>query len=488
MDRIFSLHSDLSWLNTVPAAIDRIFMGKLYKWGVFNEIHCTYKWKWFRRRLIKEEHVGVWGWNSWCGIHCLPVLVGPEIRGILKATIDVGFNHLEQDTGLLPHAIIHRDGQFCSEITHKCYGGIHGEAYNLDNMLCWAKMAMEYFLMTHDRAWFTPKLPVIVTLLDYILRDCRAKFHPVLIEAGIEGDWTECTDWELDNANVTINCMETIRLALECQEVLSGKRSSPSPNFDYSAIFNDISKVFSDPVSQGGFWQPELGFYAHGNDGKGQIVHGDKYFESTVNYFALLWDLIPADHRDRLWQYIDQHKHDIEQPYPVLTNYLPRTGARRKNYGQTVTNGDVWMVLGAHAAAARLQAGYITEGTQMYEKIIRYEHEHGVLHNCIYMNGRVNDSWDPEIANYGSPYVPLILGILGMKLTASGIEFHLRPLLGMHQLEITLFLFEKQYHLSVKWPDPNPDGYRCVQGEITPFEPESTTIAIVSPDFVIKPS
>ena len=52
----------------------------------------------------------------------------------------------------------------------------------------------------------------------------------------------------------------------------------------------------------------------------------------------------------------------MEVPYPVLTNYLPRTGARRTNYGKTVTNGDIWMVLGAHAAATRSQSGFPERG------------------------------------------------------------------------------------------------------------------------------
>ena len=70
----------------------------------------------------------------------------------------------------------------------------------------------------------------------------------------------------------------------------------------------------------------------------------------------------------------------MEVLYPVLTNYLPRTGAQRTNYGKTVTNGDIWMVLGAHAAATRLQSGFLKEGTEMFKIIVDYEREHGMLH------------------------------------------------------------------------------------------------------------
>ena len=108
-------------------------------------------------------------------------------------------------------------------------------------------------------------------------------------------------------------------------------------------------------------------------------VHGDKYFEATVNYCALLWNIAPEEYSQRIWEYLNLHHKPMEVPYPVLTNYLPRTGDRRTNYGKTVTNGDIWMVLGAHAAATRLQSGFLKEGTEMFKIIVDYEREHGML-------------------------------------------------------------------------------------------------------------
>ncbi len=196
MPEIFTLNSNISWLNSIPHSIETVFLGKLLYHGVFNEIHDTYRKRFFKRKLIKAEPVGVWGWNSWCGIHTFPLLTGLTINQILTATYDVGFQRTESSTGLLPHAIVHDKGVFGSQLTYKCYDGIHGEGYNLDNILCWAKMAMEYFLITNDRQWFTSEIFGKIThTIDYILENFRGKFNSALIYAGIEGDWTECTNW-----------------------------------------------------------------------------------------------------------------------------------------------------------------------------------------------------------------------------------------------------------------------------------------------------
>nr|MDO8113127.1 hypothetical protein [Candidatus Sigynarchaeota archaeon] len=445
----FSLHSNLSWLDAIAGKIKSVYLDKLYHDGVYNEIHCDYKKSFLgKRKLISSAFVGIWGWNSWCGIHTFPVITGGELASIYKRTVDAGFARTEPSIGLLPHAVVHENGVFGSRTEFKCSGGAHGEGYNLDNMLCWAKMAMEYFLTTND-PWFTvEKFTIITHTVDYMLDYFRGKYDPVLVEAGIEGDWTECTDWELDNADVNANMIETLRLAIECQALL-GK---PGTGKDYKAVRDQMIAAFNKPVQQGGFWDPAARHYIHGNDGRGDIVHGDKYFEATANYFALLWHIAPIENRKQLWKYINEHRKPIEMPYPVLTNYLPRTGARRKNYGSTVTNGDVWMVLGAHAAAARLQDGFIPEGTAMYKAIVDYEASEGVLHNCIYpKRNTVNDSWDPEIANYGALWAPLVLGVLGIVPRAAGLEFNITGLEGLASLGMTFFFDGYLHRLLASW-------------------------------------
>jgi hypothetical protein len=456
--KIFQVDSNIKWIDTIPEKIRTIYMGKLLNNNVFNEIHNKYKRKFFKRVLASSTHVGVWGWNSWCGIHTFPILIGEDVAEIYKNTVQVGFDRCEDKTGLLPHAIIHRNGIFGSEITHMCYGGANGESYNFCNILCWAKMAMEYYLISGDREWFTDKIITTITkTLDYILNNYRDKFNPKLVYAGVEGCWTECTDWVLDNANVNVNMLNALQLVIECQKLLKKKYSS----LDYQAIYIEIKSNFNKPLNEGGFWQEITengticGFYGHGNNGKGSEVHGDKYFESTTNYFALLWGIVDDDKRDKLWKYINLHQDELEKPYPVLTNLYPRTGARRKNYGNTVTNGDIWMVLGAHAAAARLQDNFIKIGTEMYQTIVNYEKEHGVLHNCIYQNGRVNDSWDPEVANYGALFAPFALGILGIVPKANGIEFNIKPLTDLTNISTKLYVFGKPIEVSIQWKNGN---------------------------------
>lgn len=428
-----------------------IYFGQLLNKGVINEIHNTFKTRFFKRKLVKSEYCGVWGWNSWCGIHTFPLLITGSLNEIYKRTVDVGFERLEPITGILPHAIIHKDGIFGSEHTYKCYSGVHGESYNTDNILCWAKMSMEYYLVTEDNIWFTDdKMKIIAHTIDFFLENYRRRFNPNLIEIGIEGDWTECTNWELDNSNVNVNMIETIRLFIECAK-LKAKNIQLFTHLDYTSIRDQMISAFNKDYTEGGFWHNELGFYIHGNDGKGENIHGDKYFESTVNYFSILWEIAPEEHKRRIWEYIEKNKTKIEEPYPVLTNYLPRTGTRRIPYGRTVTNGDIWFVLGGHAAAARLQSGFYEQGSKMFKSIIDYEIKHGMIHNCVYQNGTTNDSWDPEVANFGAPFATLILGLLGIRLYATGIKFNIANVSDLINLKIKLYIQNQPILFEINW-------------------------------------
>lgn len=488
MDELFSIESNLDWLNRIPTYLKTIYFGTLLNNGVINEIHNTFKYKFFRRKLVKSEYCGVWGWNSWCGIHTFPLLITGSCNDIYKRTVDVGFERLEPNTGLLPHAIIHKDGVFGSEHTYKCYSGIHNEAYNIDNILCWAKMAMEYYLVTYDNAWFNDdKMKIIANTIDFFLNNYRKKYNPLLLEIGIEGDWTECTNWELDNANVNVNMIETIRLFIECVKMKS-KNIQLYTNLDYKNIRTEMITAFNKNYTEGGFWHDELGYYIHGNDGMGREIHGDKYFESTVNYFSILWDISSKDYQTRIWNYIDQNKSKIEEPYPVLTNYKPRTGTRRIPYGRSVTNGDIWLVLGSHAAAARLQSGHYEQGSKMFKTIIEYELKHGVIHNCIYQNGKVNDSWDPEVANYGAPFAAFVLGLLGVKFYAEGIKFNIANITGLEDLKIKLYIHNNPMKFEIKWQN---DTLKHVKISNLAVEPSSEAIkeqAIVSREFLIDRS
>lgn len=457
---IFPVSCTLPWLEGIPSRIRDVYLGPLFHHGTFNEVHVTYTRPLLgilgKRKVLERKHVGIWGWNSWCGLHVFPYITGPAIDAIYARTIEAGFARTEPGTGLLPHAVLHENGAFGSKIEFKCYGGQHGEAYNLDNMLCWAKMALERVLVTGDVRWLDGgRLGTITTTVDFVLDSCRGKFNPALVHAGIEGDWTECTDWDLDNANVNVNLLETLDLLVQAT-TLAG---TDVPR-DYTAERAAILEAFTADVGDGGFWHPDAGHLVHGNDGKGEIVHGNAYFESTANYLALLHDVLLPSQARRVWEYLDAHRTPVELPYPVLTNHRPRTGARRKAYGNTVTNGDVWMVLGSHAAAARLRAGFVDEGTAMYKAIVDYESREGVLHNCIYPRGhRVNDSWDPEIGNYGALYAAFVLGVLGITPLARGLQFRVAGLAGMDHLATAIFFNGRRLDVSITWNDGKLD--RC---------------------------
>jgi hypothetical protein len=454
------VESEIDWLDNVRERIDSVFLGELTHRDRFCEL----------RRDVGEKRgkpIGIWGWNTWCGIHDMTPLAWSHVHELMKNTVDEGLSRTERGTGLLPHAIpIDEDGRIGyrngeEETYYRTYSGIHGEDYCVDNIICWAKMALELFLYTRDRSWFTTeKLGIVEKSTDYILDNLRSDFNPDLIESGIEGDWTENTDWRGDNSNNNVSMIQCLDQLVEVERTF-GRASRAR---EYLEKAGDLRSAFRVDSENGGFWHETSGYFLHGNDGTGGAIYGDEYFESTANYYSLLLDVPDEGQRSRIFSYIDSNP-GIESPLPVLTNYLPRNAARRMNYGQTVTDGDVWLTLGAHATAARLRWGYRREATSMYSAIFHYEREHGTIDNAIYMDGTADTKWSPEIGNYGSIFTPLVEGVLGFHPISEGLLIRPLPLEGMNNLKILepLTYAGKRFYLEISWkggsmPEATMDG------------------------------
>ena len=438
------IDSDVNWFDHIHSRIKSVFLDQLTYQGCFAEVHCP------DESSPTKYHAGIWGWNTWCGIHDMIPLAEPEVCQIMQNTFELGLRHVEPETGLLPHTIIiGPQGTIGSVIEYRTYSGAHGEGYNLDNIICWAKMMLEFVLYTRNLQWFTTeKLAIVEGSINYILDNLRKSYNPHLIAAGIEGDWTENTNWEADNANVNVNMHH-------CLQLLAGVESlfgSVEKVEKYLQIADDISLAYNLLSSRGGFWDEKRGHYIHGNDGKGERIYGDDYFETTANIFAILWGTADQEKTSSIWKFIDSHP-EIELPYPVLTNLYPRSSPRRPDYGHSVSNGDTWFTLGAHAAVARFCSGYIDRATRMFKAIIDYELKEGTIHNNIYPDGSVNADWSPEMANYGSLFTILTEGLLGLRPTSEGLLIHPYPLGGMSYLKMLkpLYYAGKPFYLNVKF-------------------------------------
>jgi len=442
------IESNVGWFDHIPSRIQSVFLKQLTYQGCFAEVHAP------DEHCSEKYFAGIWGWNTWCALHDMVPLAGPEVQQIMRNTFQVGLNSIEPETGLFPHSVlIGPKGVIGSKVEYRTYGGAHGEGYNLDNILCWAKMILEYVLYTRDLQWFTPqKLAAIENCIGYILKNFRSKFNPHLIETGIEGDWTENTNWEGDNAIVNANMYHCLHLLAGVQNL----QGSVEKVEKYLELAEEISLAFNLLSSKGGFWDEKRGYYLHGNDGTGKQVYGDDYFETSANIFAILWGMADEYRTNSIWKFMDAHP-EIELPYPVLTNLYSRTCARRPEYGHTVCNGDIWFTLGAHTAVARLNCGYVKKATEMFRAILNYELKEGTIHNNIYPDGSVNADWSPEMANYGSLFTILVEGLLGIRPSSEGLLIHPYPLGGMSHLKTLspLYYALKPFYLDIRFDGPN---------------------------------
>ena len=441
------IDSDVNWFDHIYSRIQNVFIDRLTYQGCFARVHCP------DESSPTKYHSEIRGWNTWCGIHDMIPLAEPDTCQIMRSTFDLGLRHIEPETGLFPYSIrIGPQGVIGSAIEYRTHGGAHGEGYNIDNIICWAKMILEFVLYTRDLQWFTAeKLLIVENSINYILKNLRKGYNPYLITAGIEGDWTENTNWEGDNANVNANMHHCLQL-LAAVENLFGSVEKVEK---YLQAADEISLAYNLLSSRGGFWDEKRGYYIHGNDGTGKRVYGDDYFETSANIFSILWGMADQERTSLIWEFIDSYP-EIELPYPALTNLYPRSSPRRPDYGHTPGNGDIRFTLGAHAAVARLECGYAEKATQMFKAILNYELKEGTMHNNIYPDGSSNPDCSPEMANYGSLFTILIEGLLGLRPTSEGLLIHPYPLGGMSYLKILkpFYYAGKPFYIEVKFGGP----------------------------------
>jgi len=136
-------------------------------------------------------------------------------------------------------------------VEYRTYGGIHGEDYCLDNIICWAKMILEFFLYTRDDRWVTAeKLSAVEESTDYIINHMRTRSNPSLVETGVEGDWTENTDWNADNSNTNACLIHCLSLLVETERALGHKAKVKK----YEVIKEEIRQNFNPDIHKGGFW------------------------------------------------------------------------------------------------------------------------------------------------------------------------------------------------------------------------------------------
>ncbi|MBU7004878.1 MAG: hypothetical protein HXS50_04875, partial [Theionarchaea archaeon] len=99
------VESEIGWLDNIRERIDSVFLRQLTHRDRFCEL----------RRDTGEKRgkpIGIWGWNTWCGIHDMTPLAWSHVHEVMKNTVDEGLCRTESGTGLLPHAIpIDEDGR-----------------------------------------------------------------------------------------------------------------------------------------------------------------------------------------------------------------------------------------------------------------------------------------------------------------------------------------------------------------------------------------
>ena len=92
------IESNFEWLTGIDSRIKTVYLEQLTYKGAFCQV-LTEKDK------SPKRPVGIWGFNTWAGLHAIILLGDEKFRETLRNTFEYALKFTEDRTGLLPHAI-----------------------------------------------------------------------------------------------------------------------------------------------------------------------------------------------------------------------------------------------------------------------------------------------------------------------------------------------------------------------------------------------
>lgn len=287
---------------------------------------------------------------------------GEEITGINRRGLVIAIpNPIRQAVGELPMDVL-IDGEAVGETLHAfdllemdCHD-LRERGYLLDSQTDYAINVAEQFDLSGDKSWLKGQKEPCERALEWLLKrdsdgDGLVEMMTDSHKQGKSSDWIDVVWASWENAFVNARLYYALTLWTEREEILGDSVKATR----YRLAAARLRESFIKPVSQGGFWNPDKGWFVYWQD-KDKSIHGDNLV-TAVNFAAIAYGLATPGQRQTVLDGTEARMRK-ENLFHWPSCFLPyaadegASGAKFPDY----ENGDIFLSWGE--LGVRSYAGY----------------------------------------------------------------------------------------------------------------------------------
>ena len=312
--------------------------------------------------------------------------------------------------------------------------------YLMDSQPDYVIVVAEHFQNTGDLDWVKGQKAACERALDYLLkRDSNENGLLEMINTshseGKSSDWIDVIWASFENALVNAEMYEALNLWAEVEEVL---QDSVRASY-YLAAAEKLKISFNKPLEDGGFWNPEKGWYVYWRD-KDNSVHGDNLV-MPVNICAIAYGI--CSDSVRIASILNQMETQMQKEnlffWPLcFYSFAPGEGQSGQYPFPTYENGDIFLSWGE--VAVRAYARYSPAIALKYVKNVLNRYEQDGLAFQRYLRANQQGAGDDILGGNSMAVVGLYRNIYGIRPLHNGLylEPHLTPELNGTQIKYLL--------------------------------------------------
>ncbi len=375
-----------------------------------------------RYGVVDREIMGGNGWlTGWVCLHepffaqMGLALADPNYTANLAASLDAWRDHALQKDGRVFSRWHHDTSDNMMPGTYDPATGYYdcGWGYLMDSQSDYAVNVAEQFDLSGDMAWLRGQKEPCERALEWLLE--RDSDHNGLVEMmtdshtqGKSSDWLDVVWASYENAFVNAKLYYALTLWAEREQLLGDAAKSSR----YSLAASKLKAAFIRPVSQGGFWDPDKGWFAYWRDKDGSI-HGNNLV-TAVNFAAVAYGLCSDSQRQVILDGTEARMRQ-ESLFFWPSCFLPyaadegAAGAKFPEY----ENGDIFLSWGE--LGVRAYAGYQPATAVAYVKRILERYRVDGLSHQRYTRAAQAGAGDDILAGNSMTIVGLYRDIYGVR-------------------------------------------------------------------------
>jgi hypothetical protein len=295
----------------------------------------------------------------------------------------------------------------------------------------------EQFDLTGDTLWLRSHKESCERALDWLLardtdRDGLVKMMTDSHTQKKSSDWIDVVWASWENALVNAALYEALNLWSERETILGDAARAAS----YRTDAERLRTAFRRPISQGGFWDPDRGWFAYWRDRDGSM-HGDNLV-TPVNFCAVAYGLADDDQRKRILDGMEElMRREKLFHWPLC--FLPYGEGETANGSfPEYENGDIFLSWGEVAVRAYASHDPAVALAYVRRVLDRYQQDGLSFQRCLRRDQK--GAGDDILAGNCMTIVGLYRDIYGIRPQWNRLRLdpHLTPPLDGTKLEYSL--------------------------------------------------